>query len=702
MTTVAEQSLAERVFLDRYALRDESGQLIEHEMAEMHERVARAATKNDPDFYQPLLDELTSFRLLPAGRLLATLGSPFQTTPYNCFVLPSPPDSREGIMHALGQWVEIQSRGGGVGINMSSLRPRGARVRGVNGTSSGPVNWMELFSTATVKVIQQGGSRRGAAMLMLDDSHPDIEEFIQAKKTPGVLEGANISVAISNAFMDAVGRGGDWPLRWQGEIIRTVKAQELWQQIISSAWSSGEPGVVFMERINEMSNSWYFEQINCCNPCSEQPLGPYSVCLLSSLNINEFMFPDGRVDYTQLARTAAVCVRFLDNIIDDAYYPLPEQREAQLGIRRMGIGTAGIAGAMIVGEVRFGSEESVQFVADVYRAIRDATYRASVKLAEERGPFPKFKDSYLAGRFIQTLPQDIKNDLAEHGIRNCFLTTQAPTGSSAKIADVWPGLEPYFSKETHIRNRLGSSVVVAPDSPFLVTANDVTPEQHIAVLAAAQKYVDSSISKTVNAPHDQTVEETAKVYDLAWRSGVKSVAYYRDGSRDVQVQYHSDPSANGHAPTNQPQRHRLSATRQAVNHRFQVGEQEGYISVGLFPDGSPGELFLNVSQQGSTVRGLTDGIGILVSLARQYGVPLEAITRKFRGMQFEPAGRTQEERIPFSTSVLDYLGRWLEQEFGDGSVAVPARNGNGCPECGSQLIYQEGCQHCSSCGYTRC
>src|SRR5256885_15172972 len=362
----------------------------------------------------------------------------------NCFVIPSPEDSRQGILDNLKVMTEIMARGGGVGINLSTLRPRGSYIKTVNGTASGPCSWAQLYSVATGDVIQQGGSRRGALMLMLDDTHPDIEEFITVKRTAGKIEHANLSVCISDKFMQAVKDDADWDLTWQGEVKKTVRARDLWDLICKSAWESAEPGMVFIDRYNKESNTWYYENIRCVNPCGEQGLPPWGVCNLGALNLSAFV-EDGKMDWERLADKSKIAMRFLDNVVDANEYFIKENREAQLSTRRTGLGTMGLADALIKMQVPYGSEESVPVIERIYATIRDAAYEASADIAAEKGSFPKFDcNKYMQGKFIKRLPKHLQSKIEKQGIRNAVLLTQAPTGTTSLLAGVSSGIESVY------------------------------------------------------------------------------------------------------------------------------------------------------------------------------------------------------------------------------------------------------------------
>ncbi|USB32196.1 adenosylcobalamin-dependent ribonucleoside-diphosphate reductase [Paenibacillus sp. YPG26] len=523
--------------------------------------------------FRSLLDD---WKLVPGGRIAAGAGASEELTLFNCYVIPSPKDSRGGIMETLSEMTEIMARGGGVGINLSSLRPRRAVVKGVNGSSSGAVSWGGLFSYTT-GLIEQGGSRRGALMLMINDWHPDVLDFITVKQTMGQVTNANLSVCISNAFMQAVKQDLDWELvfpdtadprydlEWDGSldtwkagggkviIYRTLKAREIWQIIMESAWKSAEPGVVFMEYYNQMSNSWYFNPIICTNPCGEQGLPGWGVCNLSSLNLSKFYDEtSGDVAWDELALATRYSVRFLDNVIDKTPYHFTENEENQKNERRVGLGTMGLAELMIKLKVRYGSAESLEFLDRLYGFIARESYLASADIAEEKGSFPAFDaGKYLQSGFMKEMVKEFPEVGAAaqgKGIRNVTIITQAPTGSTGTMVGTSTGIEPYFAFKYYRQSRLGFDeqfVPIAQDwidehpgeelPDYFVTAMDLSAEDHIRVQAAIQRWVDSSISKTANCPADFTVEDTKRLYELAFDLGCKGVTIYRDGSRDVQV-----------------------------------------------------------------------------------------------------------------------------------------------------------------------
>src|SRR5579871_1873321 len=460
--------IRQKVFMDRYSLKDPDGQPLEFYPEQLWSRVARGIAEVEPTpeaqkhWQKRFYEALDNFQFVPGGRILAGAGSGHQVTYYNCYVIPSPEDSRQGILDNLKVMTEIMARGGGVGINLSTLRPRGSYIKTVNGTASGPCSWAQLYSVATGDVIQQGGSRRGALMLMLDDNHPDIEEFITVKRTPGKIEHANLSVAVSDKFMQAVKDDADWDLVWQGEVKKTIRARSLWDLICTSAWESAEPGMVFMDRYNTESNTWYYEDIRCVNPCGEQGLPPYGVCNLGALNLSAFVV-DGKMDYERLAEQSKVAMRFLDNVVDANEYFIEENRVAQMGTRRTGLGTMGLADALIKMKIAYGSAESVPVIERIYATIRDAAYEASSDIAVEKGSFSNFdRDKYMQGRFIKRLPKTVQEKIRKQGIRNAVLLTQAPTGTTSLLSGVSSGIEPVYDFAMVRRDRLGEHIMYHP------------------------------------------------------------------------------------------------------------------------------------------------------------------------------------------------------------------------------------------------
>jgi ribonucleoside-diphosphate reductase alpha chain len=554
---------------------------LETKPEQMMDRVARAISSvevNQEEWFDNFKWLLNDWKFIPGGRILAGAGSK-DLSYYNCFVIPSPHDSRKGILETLMQMAEIMSRGGGVGINLSSLRPRHTYVKGVNGRSSGSVSWGAVYSFVT-NLIEQGGSRRGALMLILGVWHPDVSEFVNSKRIAGMIEHANISLAITDDFMEAVKKDLDWQLVfpdtsdpdydevWDGNldkwralgkpivVYKTMPARKLWGEIVESAWASAEPGIFFIDRYNKMSNSWYYSPILCTNPCGEQGLPAWGVCNLGSLNLSKFVAqnPDGTkaVKWEDLGRSVRYAVRFLDDVIDATPYFFEENKKQQASERRIGLGTIGLADMLIQLGIRYGSEESVSFIDDLFRFISTQAYLQSTEIAAEKGAFPKFsEEKFLQSGYARQLPEEVKAAIAAKGMRNVTMLTQAPTGSTGTMVGTSTGMEPFYYWSFKRVSRLGTHeervnvydkwTSVNPGKPlpsYFVTAMDLTPEEHVRVEAAIQRWVDSSISKTCNVPTDYTIEQTGKLYELMYDWGCKGGTVYRDKSREKQVLIH--------------------------------------------------------------------------------------------------------------------------------------------------------------------
>ncbi len=1127
------EGIRNKVFIDRYSLKDASGKPLELYPEHTWARVARGIaavekTEEKRDYWEKRFYEvLTNFQFVPGGRILAGAGSGHQVTFYNCYVIPSPEDSRQGILDNLKVMTEIMARGGGVGINLSTLRPRGSYIKTVNGTASGPCSWAQLYSVATGDVIQQGGSRRGALMIMLDDSHPDVEEFITVKRTAGKIEHANLSVCISDKFMAAVKDDAKWDLLWQGEVKKTIRARDLWDLICKSAWESAEPGMVFMDRYNTESNTWYYENIRCVNPCvtgdtliytdrgllpvselselgtpvtvaspnskgvamhqashvfstgvkpvyrlqtaegytvrltnnhkvltgtgwkeagdliageklvllngeggfgdtgnedlgrvlgwlvgdgylntkregsivlslwgteqaiaphfaeavnrllevpadkawrqyqvstqyikereetrvesvrlmrhvdpellinklqvpptvlrgshemqkgflsalftadgsvqgtmekgisvrltsvsqellegvqrlllnfgiashiyknrreagmrdlpngkggtasykcqtyhdlmisrtnlrpfarqvgfltvekqskleealslfkrspykedffatfesltpdgeemvydltepiahqfvgngltlhncGEQGLPPWGVCNLGALNLSAFV-KDGQMDWTHLAEMSKVALRFLDNVVDANEYFIKENEEAQMGTRRTGLGTMGLADALIKMKVAYGSDESLPIIERIYATIRDASYEASSDNAAEKGAFPMFdRDKYMQGRFLQRLPEQIQKKIKKQGIRNAVLLTQAPTGTTSLLAGVSSGIEPVYDFAMIRRDRTGEHIMYHPllqewrdahpgettEPNYFVSSKDLTPEEHVLVQAMVQLYTDSSISKTVNAPNEHTVEQVQKLYRLAYESGCKGITYYRDGSRDAVLTRVEDEkkAAEKAQQAETPATPTVVSIHDGIKHRpalvegytRQVRAPEGKINVTINSDNDgPLEVFVNVGKAGSDIAALAEALGRLISLNLQILSPVSQAERaqeiadqlrNIGGNRSVGFGQQQVRSLPDAVAhALELHMASLQTEQAatveatkiethehtngkhiiDGTAPMSLTHltvtGNLCPQCGcNTMVYEEGCRKCYSCGHSEC
>ena len=794
MTTTSDRSRIERhrrpvalsqnarlVLERRYLAKDDADKPIESP-EEMFGRVAHSVAQAELS-YKPLRDPLdvalweerfydlmASLEFLPNSPTLMNAGRELQQLSA-CFVLPVA-DSIGGIFESIKHTALIHKSGGGTGFSFSRLRPEGDRVQSTMGVASGPVSFMKVFDSAT-EAIKQGGTRRGANMAILSVTHPDIERFIEMKKDMVSLTNFNISVAVTEKFMEAVEKDSDYELITPrtGQVVGKRSARRIFQMMVENAWTNGDPGIVFIDRINRDNPTPNLGMIEATNPCGEQPLLPYESCNLGSINLSKFVKEDGSrraVDWDRLAKTVPLSVRFLDNVIDVNRYPIPEIEEATTLTRKVGLGVMGFHDLLLQLRTPYDSEQALKLGEQIMAFIQEKADQASVALGVERGVFNAWE-----GSVYDRSSDDGDGAPYRNAYRNASRTTVAPTGTLSIISDCSSGIEPLYAlafQRTHYldpkRPSTGTRLVevnrhftqVAKEEGFysddliehlaaggrladreevpewvkrvFVTAHDIVPQWHVRMQAAFQHYTNNAVSKTINFPFDATQQDVADAYWLACREGCKGITVYRDGCREMQVLAHTTLNLKG--PEQEPQdgeptapaerrpgpyRERLPDERQSITHKFAVGEQEGYLTVGLYDDGRPGEIFVNISKEGSTVSGLVDAVALLTSVSMQYGVPLEDIVRKLKKTRFEPYGRTNNRDIPQATSLLDYIFRWLELKFVPGALpsshnpvlkddnGLPVRpesSGLGCPDCGAVLIYQEGCLVCRACGYTKC
>lgn len=507
-----------------------------------------SALSDGPDHFKTFRSILMDMRFMPAGRIQAAMGTGKNTTPYNCYVSGTIADSYvdgEGsIMQRATEAAATMRMGGGIGYDFSTLRPQGDMIMKLLSHSSGPISFMEIFD-AVCRCTSSSGHRRGAQMGVLRVDHPDIFAFVNAKQNKTFLQGFNISIAVTDEFMRAKAEGHMFELKFDGKVYRTIDPNELWDAIMRSTWDWAEPGVLFIDRINEMNNLYYCETIAATNPCGEQPLPPFGACLLGSFNLVKYLVKgltgQWAFDFEQLALDVAPVVRAMDNVVDRARYPLPQQEHEAKSKRRMGLGFTGLANAGEALGLPYGSEGFLAFEEQVLQILRDESYLASALLASEKGAFPLYDERYLQGQFIQTLPTRVQDAIRENGIRNSHLTSIAPTGTISLSADnVSSGLEPVFSYgfDRTVIGVKGTTVEKVEDYgvKFLGIKGkrcaDVTVAEHVKVLALAQKYVDSAVSKTCNVDGSVSWEDFKKVYDDAWAAGCKGITTFRvDGKR---------------------------------------------------------------------------------------------------------------------------------------------------------------------------
>jgi len=497
-------------------------------------RVAEALSDGEEHFLK-FKDILKDQRFLPGGRVQAAAGSYRRVTAFNCFVMRDVPDSMEGIMDVAKEAAITMQLGGGVGYDFSHIRPRGSRINSIGSKASGPVSFMGIMD-ALCKTIASAGHRRGAQMGCLRVDHPDIMEFIAAKANHDQLTQFNISVLVTDAFMEAVKSDSEFELVFEGRVFDTIRARSLWDTILRNTWDWAEPGVIFIDRVNQMNNLWYCENISATNPCGEQPLPEYGACLLGSFNLTKYVKPM-EFNWDQLKNDIPHVVRAMDNVIDETTYPLEEQEKEAKNKRRMGLGVTGLGNTLGALGISYGSEDAKQFTNDVLKLITNCCYMSSASLAAEKGPFPFFiKDKYLEGKFIKKLDPEVQDAIARLGIRNSHLTSIAPTGTISLTANnVSSGIEPVFSLsyDRTIQTFDGPAVEKVEDYAYREwgiecdTADSISVEDHVSMLTTAQQWIDSACSKTCNVGDDVTWDEFKSVYMQAYEGGAKGCTTFR-------------------------------------------------------------------------------------------------------------------------------------------------------------------------------
>jgi ribonucleoside-diphosphate reductase alpha chain len=674
-----------------------------------------ASTEHDPSAWEAVFyDAINNFEFLPAGRILAGAGTGRDVTCVNCFVMGRIDDSLEGIMTALRDSALTLKQGGGIGMDFSTLRPRGAIVRGVDSVSSGAVSFMGLWDSMC-STIMSAGARRGAMMSCLRCDHPDIEEFIAAKSAKGRLTNFNLSVLVTDAFMRAVAADDPWPLIFDGVTYRTVDAKKLWAEITELTYEHAEPGVIFIDTINRANPLSRAETIYATNPCGEQCLPPYGACILGSINLARLVrqpFSAGAViDMDRLEHLAAVAVRMLDNVNDLSNYPLPQQQAEAVAKRRIGIGITGLGNALIMLGQRYGSSSAVKTVSLICSAIEGSAVRASEAIGLEKGSFRLFDES------------DYGNGLKAR--RNSHLTSIAPTGTISLLAgNVSGGIEPIFAftgsrrvlnadgshrieRTEDYAYRLAQHLGMPTTGPAWVTADDLTVDDHLGMMAAAQVYIDSAISKTVNCPTDMTLQAFQDVYRRAHAMGLKGCATYRPSETRGAVLMRDEPEP---APSNVVQIGEPLIRPEVLHgttYKVKVGEHALYVTVNDVDIGGrcrPFELFLSSKE--------VDGYPWRVALSRM----ISAIFRKGGDVSFvadelkavfDPRGGWWHDGrlIPSQPAAI---GGMIERHMASLGLSTASDNSEPvkhrhCPRCQTgALVFREGCQSCDSCDYTKC
>jgi ribonucleoside-diphosphate reductase alpha chain len=748
--------IAEQIWDMKYRFKEADGTPIDGSVEDSWRRIARALAEVEADpatWEAEFYAALEGFKFLPAGRITAGAGTGRSVTLFNCFVMGTVPDTMEGIFTALKEAALTMQQGGGIGYDFSTIRPKGAEVKGVAADASGPLSFMDVWD-AMCRTIMSAGSRRGAMMATMRCDHPDIEAFIEAKRDPARLRMFNLSVLVTDAFMAAVKADGSWELVFGGRVYRTVEARDLWNKIMRSTFDYAEPGVIFIDRINAMNNLGYVETIAATNPCGEQPLPPYGACLLGSINLATLVwypFEDkAHVCKTELGKLVRTAVRMMDNVVDASRFPLPEQAAEALAKRRIGLGVTGLADALLMCGLRYGSDEAVAATEDWMHAIAREAYLASVDLAKEKGAFPLFDaEGFLASGNMAQMDTDVREAIAQHGIRNALLTSVAPTGTISLYAgNVSSGIEPVFAYAYTRKvlqkdgSRTEEEVVDyavrlwrekhgdAPLPDHFVNAQTLPPLDHVRMQAAAQKWVDSSISKTINCPVDISFDDFQEVYMAAWDQGCKGCTTYRPNDVTGSVLTVSEKAATPAAAQpvtggevvylSEPLDRPAALEGQTYKVKWPGSEHALYITINDIVTAGhrrPFEVFINSKNMEHFA--WTVALTRMISAVFRRGGDISFVVEELKAV-FDPRGGAWMEGR-YIPSILAAIGGVIERHLIDigfiegeglGLKSDPkaellrvgeAPRGKACEACGSyDLRMVEGCLTCGSCGHSKC
>ncbi len=790
-------NISQQIWDMKYRLKGADGRPVDKTMSDTWGRVARAlsAPERDRDaeqgvvWEQRFFEAMDDFKFMPAGRILAGAGSERRVTLFNCFVMGDIPDDMSGIFEHLKEAALTMQQGGGIGYDFSSLRPKGAVVHRVGADASGPLSFMDVWD-AMCRTIMSAGSRRGAMMGVLRCDHPDIEAFIEAKREAGRLRMFNLSVLVTDAFMQAVTEDAAWELKFDGVTYKSLPARDLWDAIMRATYAYAEPGVIFIDRINAKNNLHYCETIHATNPCGEQPLPPYGACLLGSVNLARLVIEpfteNARLDTAALEDLVAVAIRMMDNAIDVSQFPLPLQKHEAQAKRRIGLGVSGLADALIMTGARYGGSLAVQLTENWMRTLTRSAYLASIDLAREKGSFPLFdEEQYLSGETIAGLDSDVKGAISEHGIRNALLTSIAPTGTISLLADnVSSGLEPVFSFKyaRHVlmpdgvrreetvtdyayrlyRRMFGDEATL---TEAFVDAQHLSPNDHLVMQAAVQKYIDSSISKTINCPEAITFDAFKDIYAQAFDLGCKGCTTYRPNDITGAVLEVKETDAGTDEPELPLENPVIAETPKdlgdagPVTHLFQPLDRpenlEGktyklrwpesdhaiYITLNDILDEQgrirPFEIFIN--SKNTEHYAWTVALTRMISAVFRRGGDVSFVVEELKAV-FDPRGG-QWMGGSYVPSLLAAIGDVIEQHMiltgflagpgqqanvdeakqlniaamgAGGPAGTSSSDGSGpgeigampfrqCPKCGqASLVREEGCDNCRSCGYSKC
>ena len=747
--------IAEQIWDMKYRFKDADGTPRDVTVEDTWRRIARdlAQVEKEPGLWEEkFYAALEDFKYLPAGRITAGAGTARRVTLFNCFVMGTVPDSMGGIFDMLKEAALTMQQGGGIGYDFSTIRPKGADVLGVSADASGPLSFMDVWD-AMCRTIMSAGSRRGAMMATMRCDHPDVEDFISAKSDPARLRMFNMSVLITDPFMDAVKADGPWDLVFNGKVYRTVQARDLWDRIMQATYGYAEPGVIFIDRINQANNLSYCETIAATNPCGEQPLPPYGACLLGSINLARLVAnpfeENASLDQAALQDLVAVAVRMMDNVVDVSKFPLEAQQSEAQAKRRIGLGVTGLADALLMVGQRYGSDAAAAQTESWLKAIARASYLASVELAKEKGAFPLFDaEAYLASGTMVQMDDDVRDAIRSHGIRNALLTSIAHTGTISLYAgNVSSGIEPVFAyaytrkvlqkdgsrTEEEVvdyavqmwREKFGDKEL--PD--YFVNAQTLAPLDHVKMQAAAQKWVDSSISKTINCPEDISFDAFKDVYMEAWDSGCKGCTTYRPNDVTGSVlSVSEDSKADKPVPVTEGgevvyMSEPLDRPEELEGNTYKVkwpdSEHAIYITINdivLNGNRRPFEVFINSKNMEHFA--WTVALTRMISAVFRRGGDVSFVVEELKAV-FDPRGGAWMggKYIP---SILAAIGGVIEQHMiatgfiaGEGMglksdpkaevSSMGAPRGKACSSCGGyELRMIEGCMTCGSCGFSKC
>ncbi len=760
-----------RVFYEKYALKDENGRVVENVPQQMWERVAREISSVEtPAKRQEWLEKfkwlLGDFRFLPGGRIMFGAGQSRRSTLLNCYVIPIREDSIEAIFDWCKEAARTYSYGGGVGVDISILRPKGSPVNNSAVHSTGSTSFMNIFSETTHTIGQSG--RRGALMITISVDHPDIVSFINIKKDLRSVRYANISVRITDEFMRAVESDSDFTLRYNNKVIgeydKKIKARELWRMLVTSARDWAEPGLIFWDQVKRYSPSEYNGMdVITTNPCSEQPLQPYGACDLGNINLSAFVvgaFTDrAAIDWQSLEKSVRYSVRFLDNVLDYNMdkHPLKAQTEAGRSSRRIGVGVTGLGDMFIKLKIRYDSDQALAFTDDLFNKIEHIAYDESIEIAREKGSFPLFdKDKHLSMPFIKTLAPETQQKIAAYGLRNVAILTVPPVGSGSVLAGTSSGIEPVFAFSYTRRSESLSQEFFKVYHPlaleymkladlkddsqmpdFFIPSHKIKAEFRVKMQGVIQRHIDSAISSTVNLPKETTVEQVEQIYMQAWKAGCKGITVYREGSREGILITEEEAAAKQKATEEKkeasPQPLEIEPwkrTRLMIGQTVKIKMPQGamYLTANTDENGSMREVFINLGKTGSEEKSYAEALGRLISKYLQVGGDVREVIDSLKGIKSNSSISWDQGMKIYS--VPDSIAKGLEVILGmsapiyatpltkesqtkviatgqqlpiKGPESEAQKQLEGCISCGERaVVHENGCYVCKMCGYTKC